>query len=427
MSTAVRGRLFERLEKREFLSATTPTAAEQYMLELINRARSNPSGEAARYGIDLNEGLTPGTITADPKQPLAFNPVLIDAAREHTAWMVQNNTFAHDEGSVDPGAQMRAAGYAFNGSYGWGQNIAFRGQTPDYPPLNPTTALEHQDLFVDTSEPGRGHRLNILNGSFKEIGIGIQQAPFQGYNSVILSQDFAYQSGGSFLTGVVFDDSINHNHFYDPGEGLGGVTITATRDSDHAVFSTTTWSAGGYTLPLDPGAYTVTATGTDPSQVFASQAVTIGSQNVEADFIPSAATPSPSPTPTPTPNPTPTPPVPAGPPMGLLVGTLFRDLNANGTRDAGEKPLAQWRVFVDLNGDGKWERGEPRTTTNRLGQYHFTLPTGTYTVRIIPKAHFIPTTATTFSFQSNITAGTMQTALDFGAEQILPVHRARKI
>ena len=44
------------------------------MVELINRARANPSAEAARFGIDLSEGLRNGeVITTDPKQPLAIN------------------------------------------------------------------------------------------------------------------------------------------------------------------------------------------------------------------------------------------------------------------------------------------------------------------------------------------------------------------
>ena len=51
-----------------------PNDYEQYLLELINRGRADPAAEAARYGIDLNEGLSPGTISSDPKQPLAVNP-----------------------------------------------------------------------------------------------------------------------------------------------------------------------------------------------------------------------------------------------------------------------------------------------------------------------------------------------------------------
>lgn len=49
-----------------------PSAYEQYMLELVNRARLNPEAEANRLGIGLNDGLSPNTISVDPKQPLAF-------------------------------------------------------------------------------------------------------------------------------------------------------------------------------------------------------------------------------------------------------------------------------------------------------------------------------------------------------------------
>jgi hypothetical protein len=52
-------------------AAINLTPEEQLMLELINRARANPVAEASRDGIDLNEGLAPGTISAAAKQPLA--------------------------------------------------------------------------------------------------------------------------------------------------------------------------------------------------------------------------------------------------------------------------------------------------------------------------------------------------------------------
>ena len=55
------------------MMSAAPSAAEQYFLELINRARANPAAEAARLGISLNEGLAGGTITASAKPPLAFN------------------------------------------------------------------------------------------------------------------------------------------------------------------------------------------------------------------------------------------------------------------------------------------------------------------------------------------------------------------
>ena len=66
----------------------SPTDAEQYLLELINRARSDPPAEAARYGIDLNEGPPIKPISPNPVPPLPFSPFLIKAAGDHTQWLL---------------------------------------------------------------------------------------------------------------------------------------------------------------------------------------------------------------------------------------------------------------------------------------------------------------------------------------------------
>ena len=78
----------EAIEKRVLLAAVIPTDYEQYMIELINRARANPGAEAARIGVDLNEGIPAGTITTDPKQPLAISDqatfdAIVEQARPH--------------------------------------------------------------------------------------------------------------------------------------------------------------------------------------------------------------------------------------------------------------------------------------------------------------------------------------------------------
>src|SRR3712207_1183737 len=104
-----------------------PTAYEQYFLELVNRARANPGAEAARLGIDLNQGLTAGTIANTAKQPLAMNQFLNDSAQAHSDWMLATDTFSHTGANgSSAGDRMKAAGYVFTGSWTWGENISIR-------------------------------------------------------------------------------------------------------------------------------------------------------------------------------------------------------------------------------------------------------------------------------------------------------------
>ena len=97
------------LESRRLLAAAFPSAHEQYLVELINRGRANPSAEATRWGTALNEGLPAGTISTTPKQPLAINPYVTDAARKHSQWMIDTDNFLPrrrhrgPEGSNDDG------------------------------------------------------------------------------------------------------------------------------------------------------------------------------------------------------------------------------------------------------------------------------------------------------------------------------------
>ncbi len=70
----------ETLESRQLLTAVNMTDQEQLLLELVNRACANPLAEAARYGIDLNQGLDPGTLNGNFKQPLSPHQALVDAA-----------------------------------------------------------------------------------------------------------------------------------------------------------------------------------------------------------------------------------------------------------------------------------------------------------------------------------------------------------
>ena len=261
-----------------------PSVYEQLMLELINRARSNPNAEAALYDLtDLNQGLSPGTITSDPKQPLAFNLLLIDAAREHSQWISDTNTFSHTgEGGSNPGDRMIAAGYNFTGSWGWGENIAWKGTTWT-PNVTQYIADEHRSLFLSD-----GHRSNILRDSFREIGIGAIEDTYTHannitYNAVITTQNFAYSGSSVFLTGVAFDDLVTDDDFYTIGEAIGGIEVKVIRQSDDQIFTTHTMSAGGYQIALSAGTYDVEFF-QDGTKIGNTQTVTINSQNVKLDL-----------------------------------------------------------------------------------------------------------------------------------------------
>jgi serralysin len=280
------------LEPRRLFAAVFPTADEQYLVELINRARANPTAEATRLGIDLNEGLTPGTITTAAKQPLAINPFLVDSARKHSQWMIDNDVFSHTGASgTDPQTRMTNAGYVFSGSWSNGENIAYHSSSVVIQ-TTPNVLNNHNDLFVDNNYPGRGHRTNLMSNSFREMGPGVATGVFNSMNAVMVTEDFASTGTSVYLTGVSYYDGLAPNNFYSVGEGLPGVTVTAKRVSDNATSSTTTWSSGGYSLALSPGTYTVTATGGSLSDPITYSNVVVGSENVKRDFVMNSQTPA---------------------------------------------------------------------------------------------------------------------------------------
>lgn len=262
---------------------TQPTEFEQYLLELINRGRADPQAEAARHGIDLNQGLPDEPIAPWPKQPLAFSSALIDAARGHSQWMLDTNQLSHTgHGNSSPYDRMVAAGYSFSPPWNYSENLAWQGTTGELDRLQATVDA-HDDLFESPV-----HRRNQLKDSVREVGLGVLAGEFRttrNWNAWMVTQKFASSGNEPFLTGVVYDDSaVLADAFYTPGEGLGGVTIRAVRDADGREFATQTWNSGGYTLPLPSGTYTVIASGGELGSTRIRREVEISTENVKVDF-----------------------------------------------------------------------------------------------------------------------------------------------
>ncbi len=289
----------EHLEDRVVPSFTGFTDYEQLLVELLNRDRANPTAAVTRYGLNsVNDGLAAGTISLSPKQPLAPHQALLNAAGAHSDDMLARNFFSHTAPSPKASTfdqRVLNAGYNY---FTTGENLAWETYTNGSTVARTGVIFKlHQELFLSP-----GHRTNILEPDYDEIGTGIsfgktpyQSATFAGGDVSIVTENFGsrdnYYANYIFLTGVAYTDGIIDDDFYSVGEGLGGVTITATSRS--ATYQTTTASTGGYALRLAPGTYTVTASGGALSSSIVLQNVIVGWQNVKVDFVPLAGGPTP--------------------------------------------------------------------------------------------------------------------------------------
>ena len=247
------------------------SAADQYMLELMNRARLDPAGEAARYGIDLNQGLAPGTIAAGSRQVLAPNDLLGAAATQHSVWMIQTDTFSHTGlNGTQPWDRASLEGYGWSAI---GENIAWVGTTGTVDLLSSINTL-HENLFLSA-----GHRQNLLNDSFREVGVSVETGVFTSgtnYNAAMATQLYGLSGSAVYLTGVAYADS-DLDLFYSMGEGRGNVVFTAQGHSD------TTEAAGGYALDLVAGS-AVAVTGLAGGVAF-SCTLDMSAGNVKLDLV----------------------------------------------------------------------------------------------------------------------------------------------
>merc|ERR1712227_633502 len=130
-----------------------------------------------------------------------------------------------------------------------------------------------------------------MSDSFKEVGVSNVAGRFNNYNAVMTTQKFAFTGDkGPFITGVVFTDAITDNDFYDAGEGLSGITITAEDKQNQAnVFTTTSLGAGGFSLDVNPNTvYKVTFSGdlqNDGTSMTAIYEVSVNTENVKQDCV----------------------------------------------------------------------------------------------------------------------------------------------
>jgi serine-aspartate repeat-containing protein C/D/E len=172
------------------------------------------------------------------------------------------------------------------------------------------------------------------------------------------------------ISGVVFND-VDADGDQGPGEdGLADRTVFVDLDDDGELDpgepETTTDADGNWTIDgLAPGDYVVRElppsgwtcsappTCTHPVTLSSNEDATLTGGFANVDITPAT-----------------------------LSGTVFHDLNGDGTRDPGEDGLAGKAVYLDLDDNGNLDSGEPSTTTAADGSWSITgiLP-GDYVLR----------------------------------------------
>lgn len=105
---------------------------------------------------------------------LAVNPVLEEAARMKAQHMAEHSYFAHvSPDGLDPWYWFYRAGYVFTEA---GENLA----------VNFADSEDVVSAWMDSP----GHRANILNGKFTEIGIAAVKGEYKGKKTIFVVQMF---------------------------------------------------------------------------------------------------------------------------------------------------------------------------------------------------------------------------------------------
>lgn len=135
--------------------------ADKLMLTLVNNARAQTR--------------SCGTMSYQAAPALAWNCQLENAAYGHSLSMAENDYFSHtgNDGS-DPGDRISAAGYDW---VTYGENIA--------------AGYRDAESVMDGWLTSAGHCANLMNSSFKDIGVGVAEG--SGTYGSYWTQDFAAQ------------------------------------------------------------------------------------------------------------------------------------------------------------------------------------------------------------------------------------------
>jgi len=346
----------------------------------LNGDRAQNAGEGGLGGVTIelvnSSGTVVATTTTAGNGSYLFSGV---TAGNYTVHETDPSGYASTTANTVPVSIV--AGGAATANFGDQQQSTISGTV--FSDLNGDGTLDTGEIgiggvtieLVDANGIVIATTTTLADGSYSFTGVvagnyTVRETDPSGYssttpNTVALSvgagstgtANFGDRRQGS-VSGSVFKD-LNGNGTQDTGEsGLGGVTIQLLDSNGTVIATTTTAGDGSYIFTgVTPGSYTVRET--DPTGYVSTTPntvpVTIGAGGAaSANF--------------------------GDQQQGSVSGTVFSDLNANGTQGSGEGGIGGVTVQL-INASGTIIA---TTTTAGDGSYLFTgVPAGNYTVREI--------------------------------------------
>lgn len=246
-----------------------PDGSEQQLMWMMNRARQAPGSEgvwlahlrqpnvqSAMNYFDVDREILMAEFAAlSGTPPSAFDRRLYLAALDHSNYLISIDGQNHNQqfDRIDArGFQLQSArgsvfSYTKDAVHGHGGfNIDWGG--------NDGTGMQS----------GRGHRAAIM-GTYANTGVACvpETDPTTDVGPMVTTinycnaQTYYGDHYNRFIVGTVWKD-LNTNALYDPGEGLDDITVMP----DSGTYFAVTGRAGGYAIPVDPGTYQVTFSGT---------------------------------------------------------------------------------------------------------------------------------------------------------------------
>ena len=292
---------FENLETRELLStipsSQAPSNEAQYMLQVLNLARTNPQAAVQYiksnitpdiqatlnyYGVDLNATLQE-IASSDGAAPAGLERAARPVRRSRTARTWRPSGFQSHNGSdgSTPPQRIQAAGLHQSELLD-GENVYAYAQSVDQ-------AMEA--FLLDWGVSDAGHRDNILqpgvsrSGRLSRRGHRHREYQQRAQRGRPDGRDPGLRRAAERARPRSWAWPTTTRRARAPietGEGIGGITITAVNLATGQVSSTQTWASGGYELPLSPGQYLLIAS--QNNQVISSQTIDMNNVNVEQDF-----------------------------------------------------------------------------------------------------------------------------------------------